>query len=163
MENTKFQYTWNLLTHEIDNKDYSDESYILIADMSTPKQFWSIVNSISKEAWESGMFFFMRRGFKPKWDCPENEAGGAFSKKIDSSVSYETFVDMMVNCVTNTIFVNRKETVAGITISPKGPSSIVKVWNTTTTVSDNSYLNPNIKNFKLGDDVTYTPHKSRPI
>ena len=163
MENTKFQYTWNLLTHEIENKDYSDESYIVIADMSTPKQFWSIVNSISKEAWESGMFFFMRRGIKPKWDCPENEAGGAFSKKIDSSVAYETFIDMMVHCVSNSIFVNRKETISGITISPKGPSSIVKIWNTTTTVADTSYLNPNMKNFTLTDDVTYTPHKSRPV
>ena len=104
----------------------------------------------------------MRRGFKPVWECPENEAGGAWSKKIDSTTSHATFIDLMVNCITNEFLVHRKETLVGITLSPKGPSSIVKIWNTTTTVSDNKYINPAMSGFKIGDDVTYTPHKSRP-
>ena len=80
-ETTKLQYSWILWYHDPENKDYSLESYVKIADISTPQQFWTVVDSISKEAWESGMFFFMRRGFKPLWDAPENEAGGTWSKK----------------------------------------------------------------------------------
>ena len=161
IETTKLQYSWILWYHDPDSKDYSLESYMKIADISTPQQFWSIVDSISKEAWESGMFFFMRRGFKPLWDVPENEAGGAWSKKIEASTVYQTFIELMVNCITNEVLSSRKETLVGITVSHKGPFSIVKIWNTTTTVSTNAYLNTTIEHFKIGDDVTYTAHKSR--
>jgi hypothetical protein len=159
---TKFQYTWILWYHDPNNKDYSMDGYLKFVDISTPQQFWTVVDSISKEAWESGMFFFMRRGFKPVWDVPENEAGGAWSKKIDAESAYNTFVDMMVHCASNELMIHRKETLVGATISPKGPFSIIKIWNSTTTVSDNSYLNPGMKFFKVADDVTYTPHKARP-
>ena len=162
METTKFQYTWILWYHDPDNKDYSFQSYIRVADVQTPQQFWTLVDSIPKEAWVSGMFFFMRHGYRPLWDVPENDAGGAWSKKIESSIAYSTFVDMMVHCVSNSIMVHRKETIVGVTISPKGPFSILKVWNTTTTVADKNMLSTNIQNFKIADDVTYTAHKSRP-
>ena len=92
----------------------------------------------------------------------KNEAGGAWSKKIDSSIAYKTWVDLMVYCISNEFLVHRKETLVGITISPKGPASIIKIWNTTTTVSDNSYINPGMSGFTIGDDVTYTAHKARP-
>jgi hypothetical protein len=104
----------------------------------------------------------MRRGFKPIWDAPENEAGGAWSKKIEAASVFTTFVDLMVNCITSEFLIHRKETLVGITISPKGPASIVKIWNTTTTVSNNSFINPNMAGFKIGDDVTYTAHNARP-
>jgi hypothetical protein len=162
METTKFQYSWILWYHDPDNKDYSFESYVRVADIQTPQQFWTVVDSIPKEAWESGMFFFMRHGFKPLWDSSENESGGAWSKKIESSVAYNTLIDLMVYCVTNNLLIHRKETLVGVTISPKGPFSILKVWNTTTTVSDRNMMASTVQNFKLGDDVTYTAHKSRP-
>ena len=162
IETTKFQYSWILWYHDPENRDYSLESYVKIADMNTPQQFWTIVDSISKEAWESGMFFFLRRGFRPMWEVPENEAGGAWSKKIDSSTAHATFIDLMVHCVTDELLVTRKETIVGVTMSPKGPASIVKIWNTTTSVSDRNTLQANMQGFKIGDDVTYTPHKSRP-
>jgi hypothetical protein len=162
METTKLQYTWILWYHDPDNKDYSFESYVKVADIQTIQQFWTVVDSIPKEAWESGMFFFMRHGFKPMWECPENESGGAWSKKIESSLVYPTFVDLMVHCIANAALIHRKETLVGVTISPKGPFSILKVWNTITTVSDKNTICPTIQNFKLADDVTYTAHKSRP-
>lgn len=162
METTKFQYTWVLWYHDPDNKDYSFESYIRVADIQTSQQFWTVVDSISKEAWESGMFFFMRHGFRPLWDSSENENGGAWSKKIESSTVHSTFTDLMVHCIANALFVHRKETLVGVTMSPKGPFSIIKVWNTTASVTDKNFLCNTIQNFKIGDDVTYTPHKSRP-
>lgn len=162
IETTKLQYSWILWYHDPENKDYSLNSYVKIADISTPQQFWTVVDAISKEAWESGMFFFMRYGFKPLWDVPENENGGAWSKKIEAANAYNTFVDMMVHCVSNELLIHRKETLVGITISPKGPFSIIKIWNTTTTASDTALISTDIQGYKVGDDVVYTPHKSRP-
>ena len=159
---TRFQYSWMLWYHDPENKDYSLDSYVRIADVSTPQQFWTVVDSIQKEAWESGMFFFMRKGFKPLWDSPENEHGGSWSKKIEAHTAYETFVDMMVHCVADKILNSNTETIAGITLSPKGAFSIIKIWNTTTAASSKNLLNQNMLGFKVGDDVTYTAHKSRP-
>jgi hypothetical protein len=162
IETTKLQYSWILWYHDPDNRDYSLASYVKIADMETPQQFWTVVDSISKEAWESGMFFFMRRGFKPLWDAVENEAGGAWSKKVEASTVHNTFVDLMVHCIANEILIHRKETVVGVTISPKGPFSIIKIWNTSTTVAENAFICQTIQGFKIGDDVAYTAHKARP-
>jgi hypothetical protein len=162
METTKLQYSWILWYHDPESKDYSLESYLKVGDVSTAQQFWSIVDSISKEAWESGMFFFMRRGFKPLWDAPENESGGAWSKKIEASKSYDIWLDAMINCVTGELLTTRKETLVGITISPKGPFSIIKIWNNTTSVSTIDNLNPDMLHLKIAADVTYTAHKSRP-
>lgn len=162
IETTKFQYVWVLWYHDPENKDYSLNSYVQIADMITPQQFWTVVDSISKQAWESGMFFFMKRGFKPQWDSEENKEGGAWSKKIDAAEVYSVFIDLMVHCVTGELMSSRKETLVGVTLSPKGPVSIIKIWNTHTSVYDNSYLNQHIYQFKITDDVTYTAHKARP-
>ncbi len=159
---TRFTYSWMLWYHDPENKDYSLESYLRVADISTPQQFWAVVDSIPKEAWESGMFFFMRSGFRPLWDSPENEAGGSWSKKVESTDVYSTFVDLMVNCVANETLTSRPETLAGVTVSPKGPFSILKIWNTTTAVSEKTVIKQTIRGFTIGDDVTFTAHKSRP-
>ena len=152
LETTRFTYSWMLWYHDPENKDYSLESYVRVADISMPQQFWAVVDSIPKEAWESGMFFFMRRGFRPLWDSPENEAGGSWSKKVESTEVHST----------NELLTTRPETLAGVTISPKGPFSILKIWNTTTAVADRNIIKPSMVGFKIGDDVTYTAHKSRP-
>ena len=160
-ETTKLQYTWVLWYHDPENKDYSLDSYIKVADFSTPQQFWTVVDAIPREAWECGMFFFMRRGFKPIWECPENEAGGAWSKKVEAANAHTSFIDLMVHSIANELLINRKETLSGLSISPKGQFHIIKIWNTTTSVSEKSYLNPKLTYFKVTDDVTYTAHKSR--
>jgi hypothetical protein len=161
-DSTKLQYNWVLWYHDPENKDYSLNSYINISEFSDILQFWSVIDIIPKEAWDCGMFFFMRKGYLPLWESPEHESGGTWSKKIDYANAYTSFIDLMVHCISNEMIMSRTETLAGISISPKGQFSIVKIWNTTTNVSDKSYLNPKLTYFKITDDVTYTAHKSRP-
>jgi hypothetical protein len=160
-ETTRFKNSWILWYHDPESHDYSLNGYIRIADLSTPQQFWSVVDAIPKDAWECGMFFFMREGFKPLWDSPENENGGSWSKKVDISNIQKIYTDLMVNCVTDDLLVKNKESIAGITVSPKGQFSIIKIWNTSSSVHERSNLNTKIPMFQIGDDVTYTAHKSR--
>jgi len=158
----EFPYKWRLWYHDPDNKDYSLDGYIMIADFTTIQQFWSVVDSIPKEAWECGMFFFMKNGCPPMWDAKEMEKGGTWSKKIDAAQAHTSFIDLMVHCLSDELLNNRKETLTGISISPKGQFHIIKIWNSTTTVSDKAYLNQNLTYFKISDDVTYTFNQSRP-
>ena len=153
--------SWTLWYHDPMNSDYSLESYIKIAEMTDVGTFWTIVEAISLEAWSSGMFFFMKTGIRPLWDAPENDKGGAWSKKVDAQDTNAVFLDCMVHCIAGKLLSRQNETVAGVTVSPKGNFHIIKVWNTTTTVSDRRIFSPTLK-MKLGDDIAYKAHNLRP-
>jgi hypothetical protein len=153
--------TWILWYHDPTNSDYSLESYIKIAEIRDVATFWTIVEAISAEAWASGMFFFMKQGFRPLWDAPENDRGGAWSKKVDANDTSTVFLDCMVHCIAGKLLTKNNETVVGVTLSPKGNFHILKFWNTTTAVSDRRLFNPSLK-MKLGDDIAYKAHNLRP-
>jgi hypothetical protein len=161
-DSTLLPQKWTLWYHDPNNNDYSLGSYIKIVTFDDVAEFWSTVEAISAEAWNSGMFFLMRDGIRPLWDAPENDKGGAWSKKVDASETHAVFVDCMVHLLANKILKDKNETVVGVTLSPKGQFHIVKIWNTVTSISDRAFLNPKLAYFKLTDDVTYTAHKARP-
>ena len=154
-------FDWVLWYHDPNNSDYSLESYIKIADIKNVADFWNVFEAISQEAWTSGMFFFMRNGYRPLWDAPENDKGGAWSKKVDAMDTYNVFLDCMVHCLAGKFLSANNDCIAGVTLSPKGQFHIVKIWNTTTTVSDRKLFSPSLK-MKLADDIAYKAHNLRP-
>lgn len=156
-----FPHTWVLWYHDPNNADYSPSSYIKISEINTPEEFWTIVEAISSEAWQSGMFFLMIKGIPPLWDAPENEKGGAWSKKVDASETHNVFVDCMIHCMAEKFLKNHNNIIAGVSLSPKGHFHIIKIWNTTTTLSDRKLMSPTLK-MKLGDDIAYKAHNLRP-
>ncbi len=152
---------WVLWYHDPTSADYSLESYIKIAEVNDVDSFWTIVEAISSEAWNAGMFFFMRQGIRPLWDVPENEKGGAWSKKVDASETHTVFVDCMVHCMAESLLTKHNDSIVGVTVSPKGQFHIIKIWNATTAVSDRRLFSPTLK-MKLGDDIAYKAHNLRP-
>lgn len=152
---------WVLWYHDPTSADYSLASYIKLSEINTAESFWTIVEAISTDAWTAGMFFFMKQGVRPLWDAPENEKGGAWSKKVDASDTHTVFVDCMVHCMAESLLTKHNDCIAGVTVSPKGQFHIIKVWNTTTAVSDRKLFSPTLK-MKLGDDIAYKAHNLRP-
>ena len=160
-ESTILPQAYCLWYHDPNNSSYSMKDYIKILDIKTVTDFWSIVDGVSLKAWNAGMFFLMREGYRPLWDAPENEHGGAWSKKVDASETNAVFVDCMVHCLANSILKTENDTVVGVTVSPKGAFHIIKIWNKTTAVSDRRLFSPTLK-MKLGDDIAYRAHAVRP-
>jgi len=160
-DSTTLPQTWVLWYHDPNNSDYSLSSYIKIVSITNVSEFWSIVEGISPKAWSSGMFFFMREGYRPLWDAPENDKGGAWSKKVDASETHNVFVDCMVHCMASAMLTRNNECVAGVTLSPKGQFHIIKIWNTTTAVSDWRLFRPSLK-MKISNDIAYKAHNMRP-
>ena len=152
---------WVLWYHDPNDSDYSLTGYIRIAEVTSIDEFWSLVDTIQRDAWESGMFFFMREGYRPLWDAPENDRGGAWSKKVDANDTYNVFIDCMVHCIANSFLTKNKDTLVGVTLSPKGQFHIIKIWNTNSTMSDRRTISPSLK-MKLGDDIAYKAHNMRP-
>jgi hypothetical protein len=161
-DTTPLSHTWVLWYHDPNNADYSLESYIKILTFNTATEFWSVVEAISSEAWNSGMFFLMRDGYRPLWDAPENDKGGAWSKKVDASETHAVFVDCMVHCTCGQVPQELRTTPSLVSLlSPKGHFHIIKIWNTTTSVSDRRLFSPSLR-MKLGDDIAYKAHNLRP-
>lgn len=160
-DSTNLPHTWVLWYHDPNNNDYSLESYIKILDIKTLNDFWNIVEAISSEAWNSGMFFLMRDGYRPLWDAPENDKGGAWSKKIDASETQNVFLDCMVHVIAEKLLTKQNDTIVGVTLSPKGHFHIIKFWNTTTSVCDRRLFSTSLR-MKVGDDIVYKAHNLRP-
>ena len=154
--------TWILWFHDPANRDYRFESYIRIGDIKTAYHLWAIIKKIKGEQLISGMYFFMREGYKPMWEAPENADGGTWSKKINSTDSTHVFVEMVVNCAAEELlkpdFAN---TLVGVSISPKGPNSIIKIWNTKATVNTVTCLNSDMALLECGEGIAYTPNRVR--
>lgn len=163
---TRLPYTWVLWYHDPANKNWTLADYVRIADIKTVQEFWSVVDSISEEAWKTGMFFFMKDGHLPLWDKPEANAGpdpdygGTWTQQVPTDRLYEVFIDCMVHVIADDFLVNRKEVLTGISNSPKIGFHIVKIWNTTRTVKSPDYINPNMK-LPTKEGISYTSHGQR--
>lgn len=152
---------WTLWYHDPNDNDYALKSYTNVYTIKDATEFWNVVDGIPKEVWETGMFFFMKTGIPPLWDSPENTKGGAWSKKVDAVDTHTVFVDCMVHCMANSFLKSNNDCIAGVTLSPKGNFHIIKVWNTTTAVSDRRLFSPSLR-MKMGDDIAYKAHNLRP-
>ena len=162
-DTTPFTNTWVMWYFDPRNKDWSLTNYKKIADLSTPQQLWTIIAAIPREAWECGYFFFMRKGFRPIWEVPENEQGGSWSKKIPTCDLYDIAIDLIVHSTVSAdhIMNSKHEAYVGFSTSPKGDFNIVKLLTNTTTVSSaKTFLNANMK-MAITEDVVFTAHKSR--
>ncbi len=158
---TTFTNKWCLWYHDPNNADYSLESYIRIMEVETPADFWNIVEAISLEAWKSGMFFLMRDGYRPLWDAPENDNGGAWSMKVDAAQTQEVLIDCMVHCLAQSVLKDHNDTVVGVTVSPKGNFHIIKIWNTKKTINDKKLFTEKLRT-RFGDSIAYKAHNMRP-
>lgn len=103
----------------------------------------------------------MKKSIRPLWDVPENDKGGAWSKKVDAHDTHTVLIDCMVHALAGTLLRSSNDCVAGVTVSPKGHFHIIKVWNTTSTVSDRKLFSPTLK-MRIGDDIAYKAHNLRP-
>ena len=92
---------------------------------------------------------------------PEHIRGGAWSKKVDARETCEVFIDAMAHCFVNGFLTNYKEAIVGVSVSPKGQFHIIKVWNTTTNITDRKLFAPSMK-MKATDDIVYKAHNTRP-
>lgn len=152
--------TWVLWYHDPNDTNYSLESYTKILTIKTANDFWDIFEVIQKEKWTTGMFFLMKDGYRPLWDAPEHKKGGAWSKKVDGSETYDVFLDCMVHVLAGQLLKKHNEYVVGVSISPKNHFHIIKFWNTSTIIEDWKLFSPTLK-MKVSGDIAYKPHVSR--
>ena len=109
-----------------------------------------------------GCFFLMREGVKPLWEDSENVNGGCWSFKIFKKNIYDSWIDVSINLINETLTkeIENSDTLTGISLSPKKAFCIIKVWNNDKTKNRNSILSDNIINLNLKESL-YKPHCDR--
>ena len=141
---------WILWFHDPINNDWSFESYINIHTINTIESFWEVFNNINKLNIENGMFFLMKDGIKPMWEDEKNKNGGCWSFKILKENIYETWLDLIINCINETILtdISINDVINGLSVSPKKTFCIVKIWiknNISKDIINNNIININTK------------------
>ena len=141
---------WILWFHDPIDNDWSFESYINIHTINTIESFWEVFNNINKLNIENGMFFLMKDGIKPMWEDEKNKNGGCWSFKILKENIYETWLDLIINCINETILtdVSINDVINGLSVSPKKTFCIVKIWiknNISKDIINNNIININTK------------------
>ena len=123
-------HKWVLWAHLPHNTDWSLNSYIKIAELSTLEKSIQTMNALPEGLVENCMLFMMREGIKPIWEDPNNRLGGSFSYKVINKFVNNVWIELSYCVVGNTISKNKAflEKISGITISPKKNFCIVKIW-----------------------------------
>jgi hypothetical protein len=147
---------WSVYFHASDDNDWTLESYVRLADVSTVEDFWSLDSKIS-EYIPDNMFFMMREGVYPCWDDSSNMYGGYVSFKVSKTDACKAWELFATHCIGETMMTNKEfwESVTGVSISPKKYFSIVKIW-----LKDGEHVNPTdffIPDWYVGE-VLYRSH-----
>ena len=149
---------WNLWYHELNDNNWSIDSYKNILDI---KKYSDVLFMIkSYENINCGMFFLMKKGIQPIYEDPKNINGGYWSIRVtkkESSLFWKKFTYYLcVDSITNNEEIDKN--INGLSISPKINNNIFKVWN-----CDYKNINKNVirndLDFIKRDEFYYLEHK----
>lgn len=158
----KLTSSWTLWFHSPTETSWDISSYQKIATIKTLEDFWDVYSRMTNPIVENGMFFLMRGDIQPIWEDPKNCDGGCWSFKIYKKYIPNTWLDLSVHTVAESLTRNGSEShlITGISISPKKSFSIIKIWNNNSSKKENKLLTDKITHIQL-NECLYKAHKGR--
>lgn len=149
--------SWSLYFHAQDESKWNLASFILIGQMKTWREFWSIVEAIKIDSFADGMFFLMRDPIPPLWENHQNIRGGSYSIRVQRRDAAEVYITYSISAMLSNMCKDVANQINGISISPKKGFNIIKIWNIDAvkfkSPSDVHILCKEIKQ----EDLMYTP------
>lgn len=151
----KLNTKWIIWGHELNNDDWTIESYKKIYEFDTIQDFWVFFNNIKH--FKDFMLFIMRGDILPIYEDKECINGGSYSYLVKNNHE-------LGNCILNLLIRMIGETltdkemyqeIVGMSVSPKGSKAVIKIWNKNKDTSLNLYL----KDRNFLETMRYKPHK----
>ena len=104
----------------------------------------------------------MRENIKPMWEDEKNKSGGCWSFKISKKSIFDSWLDVSINCINETLLndISKSECITGISISPKKMFCIIKIWNNDKKINDKSLINNNMFHVNINESL-YKAHCNR--
>ena len=154
--------SWKLWFHSPTETSWDISSYQEIATITSLEDFWNVYSRMTNSIVENGMFFLMRGEIHPIWEDPKNRDGGCWSFKIYKKYIPNTWLDLSVHTVAESL--TRKSTdsnlITGISISPKKSFSIIKIWNNNSNKKEDTIITDKISHLQL-NECLYKAHNGR--
>ena len=128
MNDYKLKNKWTLWYHSINNKEWTNDSYVKVIELITLLDYKLLENIFRINHLQNGMFFIMKNDIFPTWEDPNNRLGGCISFKYDNNILKE-FLKLLLLCITNNLSTEENiNEINGLSIAPKKEFNIVKIW-----------------------------------
>jgi hypothetical protein len=128
MNDYKLKNKWTLWYHSINNKSWTNDSYVKVIELRTLLDYKLLENIFRINHLQNGMFFIMKNEIFPTWEDPNNRLGGCISFKYDNNILKE-FLKLLLLCITNNLSTKENiNEINGLSIAPKKEFNIVKIW-----------------------------------
>ena len=152
---SKLQSKWIIWGHEMSNDDWTIESYKKLHEFDTIEGFWLFFNRIRN--FKEFMLFMMRGDILPIYEDDECINGGYFSFVVPTYNLTDSILNLAARLIGETLTdTEMYDEIIGISISPKGSKSVIKIWNRN---KDNQDISFYLKDNNFLKTVRYTPHK----
>jgi hypothetical protein len=153
LNSTKYKLNsdWILWAHFPHDTDWSVSSYKQVAEVNCAEAVIAINDLLPEKLVKNCMLFLMKKGIMPIWEDPANRDGGTFSYKVLNKDVPLAWKNLFYLVAGETVSFNDdvRNSINGITISPKKNFCIIKIW-----MNNCKYQDPNIM-----DDIPYLSPK----
>lgn len=122
------KYSWKLWYHSVADNTWTKDSYKEIFIINNLGDYEILKESIKKSHLQNCMLFLMKGDILPIWEDPENIDGCSLSFKISGKDVVKEWNDMILNTITEDIFLTEYHNINGLSISPKKEFNIIKIW-----------------------------------
>jgi len=123
-----FREDWNIWIHDINNPNWSLESYTNIYTITNMIEFWQFFNNVDKLKFHNTHIYVMKNKIKPLWEDPCNRDGGVLSFKVNYDNAKDILTDLAMFMIGETLTKDAND-IAGLSISPHSSWVIIKIWN----------------------------------
>tara|TARA_B110001469_G_scaffold127742_1_gene150176 strand:+ start:2159 stop:2647 length:489 start_codon:yes stop_codon:yes gene_type:complete len=129
-EQIEINNSWSLWIHELNNKNWDNQSYKKIFDCENLYDYNILKKTIKTQNLQNCMYFFMREDIIPMWEDPENRLGCCISFKVPLKDIKSEWDKLLLKIISEDIHINIDDfnKLNGISISPKKEFNIIKLW-----------------------------------
>lgn len=123
---------WGVYVHYVDNRDWSQLSYIKLHKLANMEQSILLGEQITDYWVKRTMIFVMKNNIFPTWEDENNINGGCFSFKIDNKNIFNVWNNMYYMLLGETLTKKHSDMIHinGISVSSKKKFCMFKIWTT---------------------------------
>ena len=139
---SKLQDSWTKYIHLPHDTNWKLDSYKKITSFTDLETLIKILEYIPDKMISNCMLFIMRKNIIPSWEDNNNRNGGCFSYKVSLNNISETWKNLSLLLVGESLTNNKNlmDLINGISISPKKNFCIVKIWLSNCNYTDSSEI-----------------------
>ena len=124
----KTRHRWTMWYHSVKDNNWTQDSYKKIYTINNLGDYEIFKDSIKRIHLQNCMIFIMKEDILPIWEDPENLDGASLSFKITGNEIVDEWTDIILNVITEDIYLTGEHNINGVSISPKKEFNIVKLW-----------------------------------